>query len=251
MKDQIDFFRCYYQEIFRPEMITLPDFKFHHFRFQIFSKSKKKKFVRLKDIIQSNKQLFQKISNLIPENAYFTPTKWLNPIFVGKKKEEIDIMLSSSLYFDIDSPLLESSSFEKAKIDTQRLIDLIDYKYNRSPDLVVFSGRRGFHVYYWEWDTPKLIKMHPRDRIKTFVVERKKILKEISTEDIVVDKRVTEDPYRIMRIPGTLHGSTGLVAKNIVDPKAFNPLKDALVFDPDVYSEILKVNLSDIFSKEP
>ena len=39
----------------------------------------------------------------------------------------------------------------------------------------------------------------------------------------------------IMKIPNTLHGTTGFVAKNIVDVENFEVLKEALVFDKTDY----------------
>lgn len=58
---------------------------------------------------------------------------------------------------------------------------------------------------------------------------------------IIVDERITGDPYRIMKIPNTLHGTTGFVAKNILDVEKFEVLKEALAFDTKNYS-IFKID---------
>lgn len=245
MTEPIDLFRHYYQKIFNPRSILIPSLKFRHFRFQIFSG--RGKFLRLRDVFTSKNQLYQRIARIVPFNAYFTPTRWLSPIFVSKTKGELDVMLYSSLYFDVDSDSLRPSSFEQARITTTRLIEQIDCEYGRSPDLVVFSGRRGFHVYYWDWDTPKLREISPQGRIENFIIERKRILRELYEAGTIVDERVTVDPYRIMRIPNTLHGKTGLIARNISDLKGFDPLRDALAFDLEDYSRIMKINLPELF----
>ncbi len=47
---------------------------------------------------------------------------------------------------------------------------------------------------------------------------------------VELDKPVSFDLARLIRIPGTLHGSSGLVAKPVDDLAKFEPLKDALAF---------------------
>jgi len=44
------------------------------------------------------------------------------------------------------------------------------------------------------------------------------------------DKMVTLDTSRLMRVPDTIHGGTGLVAANVSDLDSFNPLTDAVAF---------------------
>jgi DNA primase catalytic subunit len=245
MNEPIDLFTRYYKEVFNPEAVVIPDLKFRHFRFQVFSEGKF--FLRLRDIVRSKRQLYQRISKIVPLNAYFTPVRWLNPIFVSRSRDELDVILFSALYFDVDSNALKPSSFEQAKLTTKHLVDYINCKYDKKPDLVVFSGRRGFHIYYWDWDTSKIRTMSPRIRIDSFIIERKRMLKELLAHGIIVDERVTVDPYRVMRIPNTLHGKTGLIARNISDTEKFDPLKEALSFEPEEYMKIMKINLHEYF----
>ena len=44
------------------------------------------------------------------------------------------------------------------------------------------------------------------------------------------DKMVTIDTSRLIRLPDSLHGGSGLVAKTVKDLDAFDPLKDAVAF---------------------
>lgn len=245
MTETEDLFRYYYRELFGPELILIPNLKFRHFRFQVFSKTKR--FVRLKDVVQSKKELYRRIAAIVPVNAYFTPTRWLCPIFVSKTRGETDVLLFSSLYFDVDSDILNPASFDQAKVNTQCLIYWINDNYHRSPDLVVFSGRRGFHIYYWDWDTSIIRNMLPHDRIKNFVIERKRLLRELSTARITVDEAVTIDPYRLMRIPNTLHGKTGMIARVVEDLNKFDPLEEALAFEREVYLKTMKIDLKNCF----
>ncbi len=174
MKKTNECFSQYYKTSFKPDLIKIPDLKFRHFRFQLFSETNR--FLRLRHIIQTKEQLYEKIVDIIPLNAYFTPVRWLSPIFVKKTKTEIDVMLFSALYFDIDLEKKRQFSFDQTKETTRRLIDYIFDEYQKFPDLVVFSGRRGFHIYYWDWDTFNLRNMLPQKRIENFIARRKEIL---------------------------------------------------------------------------
>ncbi|MDE1767826.1 MAG: DNA primase catalytic subunit PriS [Candidatus Micrarchaeota archaeon] len=48
-----------------------------------------------------------------------------------------------------------------------------------------------------------------------------------------IDKNVTNDPSHLIRLPNTIHGGTGLLAKRLGDAKdlyRFDPMKDAIAF---------------------
>jgi len=51
----------------------------------------------------------------------------------------------------------------------------------------------------------------------------------VERKRVVVDRSVTIDQARLIRLPDSLHGDTGLVAKKC-DLKKFNPLEDAVAF---------------------
>jgi DNA primase small subunit len=174
-------------------------------------------------------------------NAYFTPVKWLNPIYVGHTKNELDVMLSAPLYFDIDMQDLTPSTFSEAKRHTIRLIEFLEKENGRCPDLVVFSGRQGFHVYFWEWDMQEIQRLSPIKRLVEFRKRRTAILKTLKRKKIVVDERITADPFRILRIPNTLHGKTGLIAKPVLEIEKFNPEKEATAFDLTIYAEVFEL----------
>lgn len=49
-----------------------------------------------------------------------------------------------------------------------------------------------------------------------------------------IDKNVSTDIYHLIRLPGTIHGDTGLIAKTVKSLKAldgFEPMRDAVAFD--------------------
>jgi len=234
-------FRSYYTSEFREAELNLDGVKFRHFRFERFSK--KVRFERIRNIFKNEVELKERICRIVPRNAYHTPVKWLNPIYVSKTKTEIDVMLSSPLFFDIDLNLTVAKNFGAARDTTTNLIGYIEAKFDRFPDLIVFSGRQGFHVYYWNWDFDKLVQLAPKERIDRFIKERTKILEELDRANISVDPRITADPFRLMKIPNTLHGKTGLIAAPVKDISAFDPSIHSIAFDKSYYSNLFGVDL--------
>lgn len=122
-------------------------------------------------------------------------------------------MLSSPLYFDVDKKLIPKQTLAATIENTQRLINYIEGKSGQKPSWIVFSGNEGFHVYYWKWDNIPKQYSSPDKRIKEFIKSRRQILTQLRKKEIAVDWSVTADPWRILRVPGTLHGDTCLIAK--------------------------------------
>lgn len=57
------------------------------------------------------------------------------------------------------------------------------------------------------------------------------IAKELPVHSIDTDVGVTQDVSKLIRVPNSIHGETGLVAKIVDDISTFNPLDDAIAFD--------------------
>ncbi|MGA2308506.1 MAG: DNA primase small subunit domain-containing protein [Candidatus Bathyarchaeia archaeon] len=234
-----ELFRHYYSKSY-PVNRNLLDLKFRHFRFQLFSK--KVTFRRILDIINSPEQLRDKLISYVPLNAYFTPVKWLSPIYVGHTKNVLEVMLSAPLYFDIDMQDLFPPVFSEVKRNTLLLLEILEEEYSQRPDLIVFSGRQGFHIYFWKWDMPEILKLNPASRVIEFKKQRSIILEIVRRKKVVVDERITADPFRIMKIPNTLHGKTGLIAKPVKEVEKFDPKTDAQAFDREVYERLFRID---------
>jgi len=54
------------------------------------------------------------------------------------------------------------------------------------------------------------------------------------------DKMVTIDTSRLIRLPDTIHGGSGLVAKKVSDLEKFDPLTDALAYGKDTRKIVLR-----------
>ena len=66
--------------------------------------------------------------------------------------------------------------------------------------------------------------------IKDIVERLEGAAKEMKLESVDVDMGVTIDTKRLIRVPNTLHGSTGLIAKKLDKIEDFEPYRDALAF---------------------
>jgi len=73
------------------------------------------------------------------------------------------------------------------------------------------------------WDPLLKLSKSALRRIMDYVIERAKCR---------VDERVTIDTHRLIRLPGSLHGKTGLIVKEVKveELDSFDPLKDASPF---------------------
>jgi len=214
--ERFEVFRQYYaSESFLKNLVLPSKPSLHHFRFQSFSSNR---FYRIARTIKYKREMQILILKKEPKNVYFTPVKWLMP---SNMRKVTDYMLSSPLFFDVDSKLSPIEGLNKAAQTATRVIEFIEIEYGRHPSWIVFSGRRGFHIYYWEWDD--IPRRYPRasDRVSKFKETRRKIVKELLKAKIVVDYSVTTDPWRLLRVPGTLHGETGYIALKIDDIAQF------------------------------
>ncbi len=83
--------------------------------------------------------------------------------------------------------------------------------------------------------------------IKDIVERLGGVAKKMKLESVEVDSGVTIDTKRLIRVPDTLHGSTGLIAKRLDNVEKFHPYHDATAFG----DEPLKIKaLSDIEAQE-
>lgn len=69
-----------------------------------------------------------------------------------------------------------------------------------------------------------------RTSIKDIVARMEAVAKMLPVQCIEVDSGVTIDTKRLIRVPGTLHGSTGLLAKELEKLDGFEPYRDATAF---------------------
>ncbi|MCP4647931.1 MAG: DNA primase catalytic subunit PriS [bacterium] len=74
------------------------------------------------------------------------------------------------------------------------------------------------------WSRSTLDNKTLRERLQKIIEDEMKL------ESVDVDTGVTIDTKRLIRVPDTLHGSTGLMAKKLDRIEGFEPYRDALAF---------------------
>ncbi|MDI9610237.1 MAG: DNA primase catalytic subunit PriS [Archaeoglobaceae archaeon] len=159
---------------------------------------------------------------------------------------------------------------EVAKREVKKLLKVLKLDFGINEAEVYFSGSRGYHVHVCEEEflgldsaerreivdyltinnpiivqKKKLLDSNVAIRLSTYLKKKKKLegkelLKMLKKPDeilekfrIYIDAPVTADVKRLIRMPGTLHGKTGLKVVRIEDLDSFEPLRDAIAFGED------------------
>ncbi|MEM2191146.1 MAG: DNA primase catalytic subunit PriS [Archaeoglobaceae archaeon] len=161
-------------------------------------------------------------------------------------------------------------ALEVAKGEVKKLLKILKLDFGIKEVETYFSGGRGYHVHVCDEDFLKLDSSERREiidyltlnnptvlrnenivesnvatRIYTYFkrrknLEGKELLKALKKPEkifekfrIHIDAPVTADVKRLIRMPGTLHGKTGLIVAKVEDIDSFEPLRDAIAFGED------------------
>lgn len=174
----------------------------------------------------------------VPKHAYYSGAYYSNPSVPMVQKE----WEGAELLFDLDGdhiPNAKNMSFveqlEAIKTETKKLLDVLLMNFGLKPSKIklYFSGGRGYHIHYIDDDYVSLGKKE-RTEIVNYInsIGKAKTKHETSNPNqmIFIDGVVTKDIKRIIRVPGSLHGGTGFIVKEIKieDLNRFNPFNDSL-----------------------
>lgn len=206
------------------EFIT--DLNKRHFRFLLPNG----RFFKIKDVIRSSSDLQGWLLKMKPLDVYYSTSTYLNPTAVAPRpKNSMDywgpgnVVLSHDVAFDIDRQPLSLSNLERARKDAVQLLDfLTERKYPLK--YVAFSGSKGFHLIFDDVD--KSIEPDFRIREKSIIQRRRALVDEVIMEGIAIDKAVTVDTRRIIRLPGTINSKTGYCCHLISLEELRSPLAD-------------------------
>ena len=162
--------------------------------------------------VRNHQTLMKAIGKDVVSDLYVSTSRWLDPIDLPRlrdKERPHPILLDHLIVFDIDVAPLSLKNLEKA----QRIaIELHNYLQS---DLTIeflsasFSGSKGFHLFYLDLEREKFAIEDPKQREEGVRDHRKQLLTRVIEEGFEVDPRVTADTRRIIRLPGSIHGTTG------------------------------------------
>jgi DNA primase catalytic subunit len=177
---------------------------------------------------------------LKPWHAYFSVLNWLFPERVGKKyKAKYCIPLNGEYVIDVDSYLVLfkhnhkvddhwyvcNECLEMSKRLTLQLCMVIQKYYSKIA--IVFSGCASFHVHVMDFDYHDWVSYRWRDPIWDHSAARFKFTKLLQQQTHVFDRAhftVSVDPMRVVTVPNTVNGKTGLVCSFIGTPKTLESL---------------------------
>jgi hypothetical protein len=142
----------------------------------------------------------------------------LNPIDLPRLSDEArphPILLNHLIVFDIDFSPLSLENLEQARTTTLKLQNWIKKNYDYELISISFSGSKGFHLFYHDPDRTLFAIENARERENAVKQARNKLLQDVLLAGFKVDPRITADTRRIIRLPGSIHGKTGLLCHRI------------------------------------
>jgi DNA primase catalytic subunit len=215
------------------DLNCLSDLPHRHFRLFLNNG----RFLKIDERIRDETRLRKWLVRFAPNDVYYSVSCWLNPEVLGSRYGTpltSNIILSSDLVFDIDRSPFSIHNLEDAKKDTIRLLGFLREN-NYTIRYCAFSGSKGFHVV--AHDPERYPCANPFDRESLAIKARFRLLDRITSEGIVVDRKVTPDTRRILRLPGTINSKTGYICTILNDTQVQLPVKEIL-------NRVLRVSLS-------
>ena len=190
----------------------------------------------------SSIETFRKaISQDNPTDIYFSTSSWLNPIDLPRLSDETrphPILLNHLIVFDIDYSPLSLENLEQARITTLKLHNWIEENYDYELISISFSGSKGFHLFYNDLDRNLFSIENPKERENAVKEERTKLLQQVLLAGFKVDPRITADTRRIIRLPGSIHGKTGLLCHRISIEMLENNVESWINEVPSYYADL-------------
>ena len=197
------------------------------------------KWVTARRRIRNHQTLAKAIGKDVVSDLYISTSRWLDPIDLPRlrdKERPHPILLDHLIVFDIDVAPLSLKNLEKARTIAIDLHDYLDSDTSMEFLSCSFSGSKGFHLFYLDLDREKFAIEDPKEREETVRASRKELLTQVIEKGFDVDERVTADTRRIIRLPGSIHGTTGYQCTVLTLEHLKKPLKELLEDIPRIDS---------------
>ena len=163
-----------------------------------------------------------------PRDLYIGTSAWLNPVGLPRLKDTdvpSPILIDHLVVFDIDFRPFCYRRLERARQGTHNLLNWLDNNENLDLQYISYSGGKGFHLVLRDKDRLLFGIPDPREREQKVRESRQSLLNRVLEAGFSVDKTVTADTRRIIRLPSSLHGTTGWCCTRISREKLALPLK--------------------------
>ena len=173
-------------------------------------------------------KLSETLSNQGARDVYIGTASWLNPIQLPKKydtESEPAVLLDHWIVFDIDRKPLTIKTLEEGRKISNSLLEYMEENHEHELISISFSGGKGFHLIFRDVQRDKFLIEDLAKREEKVIQDRKDLLNEVIEAGFDVDKLVTADTRRIIRLPGTLHGTTGWCCTRITRSMLSIPVK--------------------------
>ena len=196
----------------------------HQFRWRTL----KGPWVTSRKRISSGKSLVKSFDSM-PTDVYVSTSSWLDPVNLPRLKDSkrpSPILIDHMVVFDIDMRPFCRSRLELARKETLRLSEWIAENTDLRIRHVSFSGSKGFHIVAIDPDRSPFEEPDPVKREQVVRENRKSLLGRVIEAGHDVDPVVTADTRRIIRLPGTLHGSTGWACSVLGEGMLERPVRE-------------------------
>ena len=181
--------------------------------------------------VRDHASFLKAIGMSAPRDVYVSTASWLNPIDLPRLRdnpEHYPVLLDHFVVFDIDVAPFSIENLTKAQSISCELMGWLDEHETLRLRSISFSGSKGFHLIYDDPDRDAFALPDLREREMAVKAQRKALLNRVVEAGFEVDTKVTADTRRILRLPGSLHGSTGYACTRISVEALNGPLEDLL-----------------------
>ena len=181
--------------------------------------------------VRDHASFLKAIGKSAPRDVYVSTASWLNPIDLPRLRDNPDhypVLLDHFVVFDIDVAPFSIENLTKAQSIARDLMEWLKEHENLVLRSVSFSGSKGFHLIYDDPDREAFALPDLKEREMAVKAQRRALLDRVVEAGFEVDTKVTADTRRILRLPGSLHGSTGFACKRITVEALNGPLEQLL-----------------------
>ena len=188
----------------------------HQFRWRTL----KGPWVTSKRRIATTNSLVKEFQGSMPTDVYVSTSSWLDPVNLPRlrdNKKPTPILLDHLVVFDIDMRPFCKKKLEAARLATLELRNWLSENTALKIQHISFSGSKGFHLIAKDPNRDLFAEPDPKLREEKVREQRKELLQRVLDAGHPVDPVVTADTRRIIRLPGTIHGSTGWICSIIED----------------------------------